>query len=495
MLKENEYILGKLNVALDWLVAALALLIVHFLRNYILGPFIVPEVFRFRSLLTDYWWLAFFLPTITVMVLGYYGHYRTMRTRPWNHLLGAHLLATTSAGLAAAVLSFALTPRGGGGGVFGIFTQEFVSRGVLLLFVPVCTVLLQIKEAAMRFYLQRLRGIGLNVQNLLLVGDLDAAGRFMEVLRRHPRWGYRVVGLISNEDNAAEAATESVQIPVLGRYNDLFSCLENHVVDDVVFLGTTDTLETLAPLMRGCEEIGVRSRLPLLFMTNRIARASLDTFDNVPVVSFNPVREFGAALFIKYTLDRVAALILLIVLSPLFLVVVLAIKFTSSSWKHPAFYGQTRCGLHGRQFTLWKFRSMIPDAEQRKGDLESRNEMTGPVFKIKDDPRITAVGKWLRRTSLDELPQLWNVLRGEMSLVGPRPPLPEEVQRYDRWQRRRLSMKPGMTCIWQVSGRNRLTFEEWMAMDLEYIDNWSLQLDIRILARTIYVVITGYGAM
>ncbi len=138
---------------------------------------------------------------------------------------------------------------------------------------------------------------------------------------------------------------------------------------------------------------------------------------------------------------------------------------------------------------------MAVDADMRRSELERWNEMTGPVFKMKNDPRVTRIGRWLRKTSLDELPQLWNVLRGEMSLVGPRPPLPQEVALYDRWQRRRLSMKPGITCIWQVSGRNTLSFEKWMQLDLEYIDNWSLSLDIKILFKTVYVVATGHGAM
>jgi len=157
-------------------------------------------------------------------------------------------------------------------------------------------------------------------------------------------------------------------------------------------------------------------------------------------------------------------------------------------------FRQRRCGLNGRIFTLFKFRTMVADAEERIGEVAHLNEMKGPVFKVRRDPRVTGVGRWLRRFSLDELPQLWNVLRGDMSLVGPRPPIPEEVARYERWQRRRLSMKPGLTCLWQVRGRNQIDFEEWMRLDLEYIDNWSPWLDLKILARTVPVVLSGRGA-
>jgi lipopolysaccharide/colanic/teichoic acid biosynthesis glycosyltransferase len=179
------------------------------------------------------------------------------------------------------------------------------------------------------------------------------------------------------------------------------------------------------------------------------------------------------------------------VLSPVFLISALLVKTTS---RGPVFFTQTRTGLNGRTFTLYKFRSMYRDAEGRRAALASRNEMSGPVFKIKDDPRITPVGKWMRRFSMDELPQFWNVLTGDMSLVGPRPPIPEEVKKYERWQRRRLSMKPGITCLWQVSGRNAIDFDDWMRLDLAYIDTWSLRLDVQILLRTVPVVLTARGA-
>ena len=190
-------------------------------------------------------------------------------------------------------------------------------------------------------------------------------------------------------------------------------------------------------------------------------------------------------------MDLAIALFSLALFSPLMLLVAFGIKTTS---KGPVLFKQTRCGLKGRKFTLYKFRSMVVDAEARKEMLMANNEMDGPAFKMRDDPRITRIGRIIRRTSVDELPQLFNVLKGDMSIVGPRPPLLSEVEGYKIWQRRRLSLKPGITCLWQVSGRNKISFEQWMKLDLEYIDNWSLLLDVKILFKTLFVVLVGYGA-
>jgi len=194
----------------------------------------------------------------------------------------------------------------------------------------------------------------------------------------------------------------------------------------------------------------------------------------------------------KRLLDVVGASLILLVISPLLLVVALLVKLTS---RGPAVFRQERAGMNGRVFTLYKFRTMVQGAEMDRAKLESKNEMDGPVFKIKEDPRITGVGKFLRKTSIDELPQLWNVVKGDMSLVGPRPLPTYEVEKFEPWQRRRMSMRPGITCLWQVSGRNKVTtFVEWMRLDLEYVDRWSLGLDLKILLRTIPAVLGGRGA-
>jgi len=196
-------------------------------------------------------------------------------------------------------------------------------------------------------------------------------------------------------------------------------------------------------------------------------------------------------LLVKKSFDVALSFVLLVLLSPLFLLVAILIKLNS---KGPVFFTQERVGFNKRRFKLFKFRTMVDNAEKLREELEEQNEVSGPVFKIKNDPRITPIGKWLRRISMDELPQLINVLKGEMSLVGPRPPIPSEVERYEWKDRRRLSMKPGITCLWQINGRSNIPFEKWMKLDKEYIDNWSLWLDLKILAKTIPAIIRGSGA-
>jgi len=211
----------------------------------------------------------------------------------------------------------------------------------------------------------------------------------------------------------------------------------------------------------------------------------------MPLLTFSTTPENEYLLLVKRLMDLSLAVFMLLLLSPLLLVLALLIRLTSAG---PVIYRQTRCGLAGRKFTVYKFRSMRADADLHKEELEALNEMDGPVFKIRDDPRCTPVGRFMRRFSLDELPQLVNIIKGDMSFVGPRPPLPEEVEKYERWQRRRLRMVPGLTCLWALAGRNQLSFRRWMELDLEYIDNWSLTLDAKIFLRTIPIVLLGRGA-
>lgn len=267
--------------------------------------------------------------------------------------------------------------------------------------------------------------------------------------------------------------------------------LEDHVVDEVVFAVSMQELARLEPVMSHCANVGVKTRVQLEFLPSPYSRIYLENFRDVPLLSLSSAPESELLLLLKRVADIAMATFSLVLLSPLMIGIAAAIRITSPG---NVLFRQVRCGLGGRKFILYKFRSMVNNAEQLKAELHQLNETDGPVFKMSDDPRITPVGRFLRRFSLDELPQLWNILRGDMSFVGPRPAIPNEVEKYEPWQRRRLRMRPGLTCIWVLEGRSDVDFHRWIQLDLAYIDNWSLWLDCKIFFRTIPIVISGKGA-
>jgi exopolysaccharide biosynthesis polyprenyl glycosylphosphotransferase len=299
----------------------------------------------------------------------------------------------------------------------------------------------------------------------------------------------RLVGYVRFDD---EAPNTRLHAALLGTSGDLERLLRERVVDEV-FLATTEPAHGAAvqAAIQTCERFGVPFAVPAC--AYRIARAVPANRRAVEdgYLHYLETRPKPLQLALKRLVDILVSGIALLLLSPLLALTALAVKATS---RGPVLFGQERVGLHGRRFAMLKFRSMIADAESRLAALQSRNEQAGPVFKMKRDPRITPVGRFIRKYSIDELPQLVNVLRGDMALVGPRPPIPGEVARYEAWQRRRLSVRPGLTCTWQVSGRNAIGFEDWMMLDLRYIDHWSLAADLTLLVKTVPVVLTGRGA-
>jgi exopolysaccharide biosynthesis polyprenyl glycosylphosphotransferase len=275
--------------------------------------------------------------------------------------------------------------------------------------------------------------------------------------------------------------------------SDLVDAMHRHSVSRVIFAASHSQLNRVEEAIGACEVEGVPAWLVADFIRTSIAKPDFDALGGRPMLVFRSTPEVSWTLFIKELIDRVGALVALIVMAIPMLVVALLIRITSPG---PVIFRQQRAGKHGKPFVMYKFRSMSDDAEMRRAELEPFNQMHGPVFKVEKDPRITPFGRWLRRTSIDELPQLMNVLRGHMSLVGPRPLPLYEVEKFQNTaQRRRLSVKPGLTCLWQISGRNQVRdFSDWVKLDLDYIDHWSLGLDFKILLRTVPAVLTGFGA-
>jgi exopolysaccharide biosynthesis polyprenyl glycosylphosphotransferase len=270
----------------------------------------------------------------------------------------------------------------------------------------------------------------------------------------------------------------------------LAELLRRHVIDEIIFAVDSSKLSSMEEMFLRCDEEGVRTRVVVDFFPHVNSQVYLDRLGNKPLLTFSAAPHDEIRLLLKRATDLVIAAAALVLLLPFMVLIALMIRMTSPG---PAIFRQERCGLNGRRFTFYKFRSMCNNAEELKASLMHLNRKS-TAFKIPNDPRLTPVGRILRKFSIDEWPQLWNVLKGEMSLVGPRPAVPEEVAMYQTWQRRRLRMRPGLTCLWALAGRDRLDFDTWMKMDMQYIDNWSLELDIKILLRTIPRVLTGWGA-
>jgi exopolysaccharide biosynthesis polyprenyl glycosylphosphotransferase len=343
-----------------------------------------------------------------------------------------------------------------------------------------------------RYLLLQVRVRGRNLRQMLIVGTNPRAVLFAQKIQANPRLGYRVLGFVDQEWEGMEEFRER-GYPLASDFERFPVLLRERVVDEVVLALPMKSLYLQAShVVALCEEQGVVVRVLSSIFNLRLAQSKAGEFE----------RELATTLCIgstedwqhlfKRTFDIVASLVATLMLAPLFLLAGFLIKLTSQG---PVFFIQERVGLNKRRFRLYKFRTMVADAEEQQQQIEHLNEASGPVFKVKNDPRITPVGRFLRKISIDELPQLFNVLKGEMSLVGPRP-LPErDYQGFDQdWQRRRFSVRPGITCLWQINGRSAIPFEKWMELDMEYIDHWSLELDFKILAKTIPAVLKGVGA-
>jgi exopolysaccharide biosynthesis polyprenyl glycosylphosphotransferase len=375
---------------------------------------------------------------------------------------------------------------------FGVFALkfQFVSRIFILSFSFFDLVLLLLFRWGCRKAIQYVGHYSESYRFILMVGMDEEALKLAQGIEKHGDLGLRVLGFLFTTESSP--VTKFDGFSVLGSFQDLPRILEREVVDEVIFSISREELKRMENLLLMCEERGITTRVILNFFPHIISKTHLEELEGFPLLTFSTTPKNEMALFLRRVMDFLGSLVLIVLLSPIFLLIALLIRIDSPG---PALYRQPRYGLNGRKFTCYKFRSMHTGSDEKRRELIDFNLTNGPAFKMKNDPRVTRAGKYLRKASLDEFPQLFNVLKGDMSFVGPRPLLLEEVEKFEGWQRRRLSMKPGITGLWQVSGRNQIDFNEWMKLDLEYIDNWSLWLDMKILLKTIPVVLSGKGAM
>jgi len=472
MLKERARQVSTMVAFLDMVLLALSFLAAFYLRSEILTVQI--EALSSVTLSSHLWMLFAALPIFHVLFRAFH-LYDSFRTATYPRIL---IMVAKPFLLSIPLL----------GSLVFFFQEKIFSRPLFVAFLIIGFVLISVEKVAIQCVQREVRRLGFNYRRVLMVGVGPEAQPLARLLQEQDHLGMRLIGHLTLPGEPVEP---DLTAPVLGSIDSLSAVLDEHVVDEVFFAVRPGVMASLEPYIWACEEIGVRVHLRADFISTLLSRTYASDIDGIPVLHFSSTPHHGSLLLVKRTMDLAVSSLGLVILSPLMLAIAAAIKLTSPG---PVLYRQERTGLNGRRFWLLKFRSMRLDADKEQAGLACLNEASGPVFKIRNDPRVTGMGRWLRRLSLDELPQLWNILRGDMSLVGPRPPIPTEVEKYHRWQRRRLSMKPGLTCLWQVNGRSAVDFDTWMKLDMEYIDNWSLSLDLKILARTVTAVLLAKGA-
>jgi exopolysaccharide biosynthesis polyprenyl glycosylphosphotransferase len=482
MFRENKEFLKKVSVFIDATIVALCFLAAYYVREWIGKNFsgdLFPKIKLFKegsATLDRYFPLL--VISVLLWIVGLYlnGMYGGIRTKS---------LAKISAIVMRASFYFLV----GFGALIFVFDMKFVGRLIILLFMIFTFLAIIVEKYLLISGLEYLRKKGFYQRRVVVVGTGRRAAAIIQNLKGHPEWGLRILGVIDDEPGRGILAVAGVE--VIGTLDFIGDILKKEAVDEVIVVVPRSRLSHIEKAVRFCETVGVQVSIAMDLFNLEIARSHHTDLDGVPFVSIYTTVLNVRHLLAKRFMDVVLSFLGIILSLPIFLVATLAVKITS---KGPVIFKQKRIGLNSREFVLFKFRTMYSGAELLRAEMESKNELDGPAFKMKRDPRVTPVGRILRKLSIDELPQLFNILAGQMSLVGPRALPTYEIEKIDLWQRRRLSMRPGLTGLWQVKGRNKIDFNNWMKLDLEYLDNWSLWLDIKILARTIPAVLFGRGA-
>lgn len=462
MIARQQEIRLQLNQLIDALLLGGVFWLCYSLRHANL--FVLDSLMEIPGFEYFLWMLAVIMPfgPFLLELQGYYSH-------PLEKTIWKSLQQIARAGIWLGLII---------GGAVIFLRLSVPSRSVLILFCLVAPAALIFKERVYAWQRMLRLKQGELGERIILAGEQDRMREIVRTLTVAQRLEINVAERVDLEVCDVEELVKAIHRQSVGRVILAFSRLE---------------MEKVQKAIEACEVEGVEAWLSADFIRTSVARPTYESLGGRPMLVFRATPDLSWALLVKNAIDRTGAFLGLILLAPLFLALALAVRLGSPG---PVIFSQRRAGIHGRPFTMWKFRTMSADAEERHAELRAQNEMSGPVFKVHNDPRITKAGRWLRKTSLDELPQLVNVLLGDMSLVGPRPLPLYEVENFQAAaHRRRLSMKPGLTCLWQIRGRNNVTsFDDWVRMDLEYIDNWSLALDLKILAQTIPVVLLGAGA-
>jgi len=474
MIRERISIIIKLYILIDLCVVASSFISAYVIRNWLSGVLPIVPLMP----IPEYYPLLLFILPIWMGLLYLNKAYISQRGKSYAPLVWTVIKANLEG---ICVLSL----------LFFVLKLHMFNRSLVFSFMLLCVLLFTLEKIVLFKCLQYVRKQGKNIKQVLIIGTQPKVQMLVKKINQHPETGFVIRGFLS--ETPEEAGRNVYGYTVLGTYEDLYSILHKEIIDEVIFATPIFALHKIKPSLEVCEQMGINCRIVIdTYDYASKFKMFVDGILDIPLISFSYRERKFYSLWVKRLMDISISSGLLILLSPFFLITNYIIRKESPG---PAIFKQVRSGLNGRKFVMYKFRTMIDGAEALRSKLQKRNEVSGPIFKIKLDPRITKVGKYLRRTSLDELPQLYNVLKGDMSLVGPRPlPLIESSQITGR-ERRRLSMKPGITGMWQCNGRSHSHYENLIRLDLEYVDNWSLLLDIKLLIRTIPIVIRCIGAM
>jgi exopolysaccharide biosynthesis polyprenyl glycosylphosphotransferase len=467
MLKEYTKTYKRLNVLCD-----VGILVATFFLGYFL-----------RYQITPIYSLHFYVVILPLYVLSWiiflwqFGIYNSFRLKKINELIFKIFQAMVCAFLTITALIY-------------LFKIEGISRLLIVLIQLLSFSFLSLKTIFILRFFHYIRKKGYDTQNILVLGTGKRVRDFLKKIKLHKEWGINVLGLVDTDESRWRNVMEGYK--VLETLGDVKKIIHTHAVDSIVCFIPAKWLKDIEPLVEFCEIEGVNINVAVDLYDLKFFRPQIIDFVGFPLVSYQRKIPPTFWLGMKRAFDIVVSLTILLLSFPLLVVISVLIKLTS---KGPVFFKQERYGLNGRVFYLYKFRTMVENAAELLPILQEKNEMQGPAFKIENDPRVTKIGKFLRKFSIDEFPQFCNILKGDMSIVGPRPPIVKEVTEYDDWQRRRLRVRPGLTCLWQISGRNKIKdFNHWVKLDLDYIDNWSIWLDLKIFLKTIPVVISGNGA-
>jgi exopolysaccharide biosynthesis polyprenyl glycosylphosphotransferase len=468
MIKEREQQIKNIFGVFDVILSLLSFTVAFLIRDYFFEPPITErnEYLIIGLLIIPTWFILIKSVNLAEM----------HRTKTYSMILASYLRVIVL-GLGVIFLS-----------VF-LFKLVNISRLMVLFFGIINLVTLFSVRISVYRIMKYFRVKGYNTRNVIVIAD-ESSEEFIERLLENKEWAYIVKYIVTNSSFIYKKYKDL--IPVHPERINIRNLMDIDVIDEIIYCKNEINQNNLKNLIHDCEEVGVVFRMQSQLFSRSATKAHLNHFDETPFLTFDNTPSDHFAFKVKNTFSVLVSFFILLVWSPILAFIAILIKLTS---KGPVFFKQQRVGLRGRTFYMYKFRTMVVNAESLQSSLMDLNEADGPVFKIKNDPRITPIGKFLRKSGLDELPQFFNVLIGDMSLVGPRPPVPAEVKQYERWQLRRLSMKPGITCTWQIKpNRNDISFDDWMKMDLQYIDNWSNKLDLILFFKTIKTMLKGSGS-